>query len=172
MSLKIDNIYINKLKEINNHFFSSLNIKKMFVLDLANVNLAHIRKVLIVDDKNKAHYLETENDVFTFVQKNYASKKYGVHFAFEILLFLKHARGYDFVVDQNIKKNYNSYLKKYPDMLKNSNGIIMRRKNKSILCQSLFLTINGDTVILIEIELSPESISIKKKKEDTIFYIM
>ncbi len=167
MSLNLNNVPINQLKEINNSFFPLYNIKKMFVLDLAKRPHFFLksRKVLVVNNDNKAHFLETESDVFGFVAKKYKAENYGVQFLFETLLFLKYARGYNFIVNQNLDKYYNEFNKNDSDILKNNNGITMTRKNNVILCQSLFSTINGNVVIIIEVKMSPKSILVTKKKE-------
>lgn len=166
MSLKIEGIPFNQLEEINSSFFPLFGIKKMFVLDLANINFEKIRKVLVIDNKDKACFLETENDVFDFIKKNYTTEKYGFQFIFEALLFLKYARGYNFIVSKNIKELYNPTHIEYPDILKNPNVIIVTEKDNSILCKSLFSTLNNTAVVLIEIKMSSKSISVKKEKEE------
>lgn len=172
MSLKIEDIPVNQLKEVNNSSFPLLGIKKIFVLDLADINFLKRRKVLVVSNKNKAYFLETEKDVFGFIQSNYSDKKYGFQFIFETLLFLKHARGYNLVITKDIKDLYDISHKEYPSILKNPNVIITTGKDNTILCKSLFSTLNNNAVILIEIKMSPKSISVKKIKEEVFVHFI
>lgn len=172
MSLKIDNVPINQLKEINSPFFPVWNINKLFALDISDMNFAKERKILIIDNAGKAHYLETEKDVFAFIQTAYTPEKYSVNFIFEVLLFLKDANGYKFIADRNVDQYINPSLKKdeeWADILKESNGVIIKKSGDGILCKSLFTTLNGNGIVLIEILLSPKSISIIKKKEKILW---
>ena len=172
MSLKIEDIPVNQLKEINSSSFPLFDIKKIFVLDLADINFVKRRKVLVVSNKNKTYFLETEKDVFSFIKNNYTGKKYGFQFVFETLSFLKHARGYNLFITKNIRDLYDISHKEYPSLLKNPNVIITTGKDNTILCKSLFSTLNNNAVILIEIKMSPKSISVKKVKEEVFLHFI
>jgi hypothetical protein len=162
MSWKFQNKYPNKLEEFKLPFFKSLNIKKMFAIDTVDINFAKERKILIIDTKGLAHYIEKESECFEYIKKQYIPQKHGIDFIFNILLFIKHCNGYKFATEEKYPF-FHFFLEKNPELLKKSRKLeIIKVKNK-FLCQAYFSTMNGNAIILFEIGLSSNSVKVTRK---------
>jgi hypothetical protein len=129
------------------------------------------RKVLIIDNKDQPHYIETELECFKYIEKQYIPEKYGIEFIFDVLLFIKYCNGYEFAaVQKNIY--FRDFLKGNPELSKKACKLEIKKNKNKFLCKAYFSTMNNNGIILIEISLAPNSVQITKTFEKIFMFFI